>query len=70
MTDQGPRATEPPVSDPEWRARLQAAAERSMRQRTQRAEQRRTLSDRRRAGLQTRLATRLARLDVAALDPP
>jgi hypothetical protein len=44
--------------------------ERAMRQCAIRAEHRRVLSARRQAGLQARHATRLARLDAEAIDPP
>jgi hypothetical protein len=44
--------------------------ERTVRQRATRAEHRRMLSARRKAGLEARQATRLARLDTPVLDPP
>jgi hypothetical protein len=56
------------ADQPEWRVRLRAEVERSLRQRAARAEHRRVLSARRTAGLQARRATRLARIDNAATD--
>jgi hypothetical protein len=41
-----------------------------VRRRAARAEQRRVLGDRRKAGLDARLATRLARLDAEAVELP
>jgi hypothetical protein len=78
MTGERHELPEPPVSgatpglvsEPEWQTRLRAGVEGSARQRAARAEQRRVLSARRKAGLQTRQATRLARLDAETTDPP
>ena len=77
MTGERPGVPEPPiretapepVDEPEWRARVRMGIERSMRQRATRAEHRRVLSARRKAGLQARHATRLARLDAEDIDP-
>ena len=67
-------APEPPVreaaDEPEWRVRLRTGIERSVRRRAARAEERQVLAARRKAGLDARLATRLARLDAAATEPP
>jgi hypothetical protein len=49
------------IDEPGWRVRLRAAVERTVRQRAARARQRQAITARRTAGLQTRLATRLAR---------
>ncbi|MGN9907292.1 hypothetical protein ACTMTJ_07000 [Phytohabitans sp. LJ34] len=58
------------VAEPEWKARVRIGVERSMRRRAARAEQRRVLNARRKAGLQARHATRWARLDAEDMDPP
>jgi hypothetical protein len=78
MTGERPHVPEPSVSgampgavdEPEWRARLRTDVERAVRQRAARAEHRRVLSTRRKAGLEARQATRLARLDATVFDEP
>jgi len=56
---------QPEADEPEWRARVRAAVERTVRRRAARSEERKVLAARRAAGLQTRHATRLARADAA-----
>jgi hypothetical protein len=56
------RARAEAAAEPEWRARLRMAVERSVRQRAARAEHRRMLTARRTAGLQARQAARIARV--------
>ncbi|GAA4448459.1 hypothetical protein [Phytohabitans houttuyneae] len=51
------------TGDPEWRTRLRAAVERTVRQRAARTEHRRALGVRRAAGMQARQATRLGRIN-------